>query len=81
MYTFLSLSLSLSQYIYIYTYNYRGYFEVAYKRQRLAGRGGAEGSSSYCVLEICSCLFASSEIMKCRWLKWLYDHPMNGCLS
>ena len=30
-----------------------------------------------CVFEPCSYLFASSEIMKCRLLKWLLDHPVN----
>ena len=33
--------------------------------------------NSYCALETCSSLFVSSEILKCRLLKWLLDHPMN----
>ena len=34
-------------------------------------------------LKLVASLFVSSEIMKCRLLKWLLDHPMNtyGCVS
>ena len=34
------------------------------------------GITSYCAFETCNCLFASSEILKCRLLKQLLDHPM-----
>ena len=32
-------------------------------------------NNRYCVFETCSYLFASSETLKCRFLKWLLDHP------
>ena len=32
--------------------------------------------SSYRVFETCSCLFVSSDMLKCRSLKLLSDHPM-----
>ena len=33
--------------------------------------------SNCCVLEACSHLFSSSELLRCRLLNWLLDHPMN----
>ena len=35
-------------------------------------------ASSHRVFETCSCVFVSSEIMKCRLLKLLLDHPMTN---
>ena len=32
----------------------------------------------YCVFETCIHLFVSSVTMKCRFLKWLLDHPTKG---
>ena len=33
-------------------------------------------TNSYCVFETCSFVFVSSELLTCRLLKWLLDHPM-----
>ena len=41
--------------------------------------------NSYCVFEACSHLFVSSDMLECRLLKLLLDHPMNSepsaCMS
>ena len=38
-------------------------------------------TASYCVFETCSCLFVSSDILRCRLLKWSLDHPMKSIKS